>query len=275
MIATWAAIVFLLRGSLEIDDTFPVIGRLPGLSRLFSRPASDRRGLVMHVRRFLVVGGVAGHRARRGRRGRRRRARAAEAARAAFAGADSRSRALRPGGRAVRLRPCRRHAVSAVRVRRAARPLAATPGETGCLRAGTYRIAPELTFRRAGTAEAPITLRSWPGERATLAGGTVVVRPEADARGRLWAEHRRLEPPRRDDLGSRRRRHDRRQRHHEPHDRAVVRVRRLRPAGANLPRCGRRYAATASRTAAPMPTTTTTTASTRRSHRTRSSPTTS
>jgi hypothetical protein len=53
-------------------------------------------------------------------------------------------------------------------------------GETGCLRAGTYRIAPELTFRRAGTANAPITLRSWPGERAKLVGGTVVVRPEAE-----------------------------------------------------------------------------------------------
>ena len=53
-------------------------------------------------------------------------------------------------------------------------------GETGCLRAGTYRIAPELTFRRAGTAGAPITLRNWPGERATLEGGTVVVRPQAE-----------------------------------------------------------------------------------------------
>lgn len=52
-------------------------------------------------------------------------------------------------------------------------------GQTGCLRAGTYRIAPELAFRRAGTQSAPITLRSWPGERATLAGGTVVVRPGA------------------------------------------------------------------------------------------------
>jgi O-antigen/teichoic acid export membrane protein len=40
VLATWTAIVFLLRGSLEIDDTFPVIGRLPGMSRLFSRPAA-------------------------------------------------------------------------------------------------------------------------------------------------------------------------------------------------------------------------------------------
>ena len=53
-------------------------------------------------------------------------------------------------------------------------------GDTGCLRAGTYRIAPMLEFHRAGTAEAPITLRSYPGERATLAGGTVTILQGAD-----------------------------------------------------------------------------------------------
>ena len=40
VLAAWTAIVFLVRDSLEIDDTFPVIGRLPGVSRLFARSAA-------------------------------------------------------------------------------------------------------------------------------------------------------------------------------------------------------------------------------------------
>ena len=47
-------------------------------------------------------------------------------------------------------------------------------GDVGCLRAGTY-VQGSLTFPRAGTAGAPITLTSYPGERARLAGGTVSV----------------------------------------------------------------------------------------------------
>jgi O-antigen/teichoic acid export membrane protein len=38
VIVAWSGIILALRGSLEIDDTFPVLGRLPGLSRLASRP---------------------------------------------------------------------------------------------------------------------------------------------------------------------------------------------------------------------------------------------
>lgn len=44
-------------------------------------------------------------------------------------------------------------------------------GRTGCLRAGSYRE--DLTVRRSGRPGAPLTLRSYPGERAVL-------------RGRLW-----------------------------------------------------------------------------------------
>jgi hypothetical protein len=42
------------------------------------------------------------------------------------------------------------------------------PGQTGCLRAGTYYEA--LRFGRAGTASAPITLAGYPGEKATVVG---------------------------------------------------------------------------------------------------------
>jgi parallel beta-helix repeat protein len=41
-------------------------------------------------------------------------------------------------------------------------------GQTGCLRAGTY--SENVTFRRGGTASAPITLTSYPGESATVVG---------------------------------------------------------------------------------------------------------
>jgi hypothetical protein len=41
-------------------------------------------------------------------------------------------------------------------------------GETGCLRAGTY--AGDVTISRGGSSGAPITLTSYPGERATIAG---------------------------------------------------------------------------------------------------------
>ena len=46
-------------------------------------------------------------------------------------------------------------------------------GETGCLEAGTY--SENVTFRRAGTAGAPITLTSYPGETATIVGRMYVV----------------------------------------------------------------------------------------------------
>jgi hypothetical protein len=45
------------------------------------------------------------------------------------------------------------------------------PGETGCLREGTYEARTTvLRFRRAGRPDAPITVRSTPGERAKLIG---------------------------------------------------------------------------------------------------------
>jgi Right handed beta helix region len=49
------------------------------------------------------------------------------------------------------------------------------PGQTGCLRRGRYELRPELRFSRGGHAGAPITLRSYPGERATLTNGFVNV----------------------------------------------------------------------------------------------------
>jgi Right handed beta helix region len=42
------------------------------------------------------------------------------------------------------------------------------PGETGCLEAGTYNE--NVTFRSGGTAAAPITLTSYPGQAATIVG---------------------------------------------------------------------------------------------------------
>jgi hypothetical protein len=49
------------------------------------------------------------------------------------------------------------------------------PGMVGCLRAGTYG-SPSTSndFRRSGTPQARITLRSYPGERATLQGYTAI-----------------------------------------------------------------------------------------------------
>ena len=48
-----------------------------------------------------------------------------------------------------------------------------TPGERGCLEAGTYNE--NVTFRTAGTAAYPITLTSYPGETATIVGRIYVV----------------------------------------------------------------------------------------------------
>jgi hypothetical protein len=45
-------------------------------------------------------------------------------------------------------------------------------GETGCLRAGTY--AQTVWFERSGSATSPITLRSYPGERARLVGNAII-----------------------------------------------------------------------------------------------------
>src|SRR5215207_11377514 len=42
------------------------------------------------------------------------------------------------------------------------------PGQTGCLRRGVYRG--RVTVKRGGSASAPITIRSAPGERATVRG---------------------------------------------------------------------------------------------------------
>ncbi|MGH2881759.1 MAG: right-handed parallel beta-helix repeat-containing protein, partial [Solirubrobacteraceae bacterium] len=45
-------------------------------------------------------------------------------------------------------------------------------GQTGCLRAGTYTES--VTFRNGGTAAAPLTLTSFPGEAATIVGRVYV-----------------------------------------------------------------------------------------------------
>ena len=47
-------------------------------------------------------------------------------------------------------------------------------GETGCLRGGVYTEW-RVQFSAAGTPTQPITLRSYPGERATVAAGYVYV----------------------------------------------------------------------------------------------------
>jgi parallel beta-helix repeat protein len=47
-------------------------------------------------------------------------------------------------------------------------------GETGCLRAGSYPGG--ATFRTAGRADAPVTFRSYPGERATVEGRVYVAK---------------------------------------------------------------------------------------------------
>jgi hypothetical protein len=53
-------------------------------------------------------------------------------------------------------------------------------GQTGCLRSGIYRQSPGLTLARGGSAGAPITLSSAPGQTATLAGGYVYVPTGSD-----------------------------------------------------------------------------------------------
>jgi hypothetical protein len=47
------------------------------------------------------------------------------------------------------------------------------PGETGCLRAGTYEAA-ETYISEGGQEGAPVTLRSYPGERAKVLGRLIV-----------------------------------------------------------------------------------------------------
>jgi hypothetical protein len=49
------------------------------------------------------------------------------------------------------------------------------PGQTGCLRGGRYVQSRQLDVPHGGEPEAPITLRSHPGERATIAGAMLVV----------------------------------------------------------------------------------------------------
>lgn len=48
-----------------------------------------------------------------------------------------------------------------------------SPGQTGCLRAGTY--SGSLTVTRGGTSGNPVTIQSYPGERAVVLGRTWVV----------------------------------------------------------------------------------------------------
>jgi nitrous oxidase accessory protein NosD len=55
------------------------------------------------------------------------------------------------------------------------------PGQTGCLRVGTYRG--DLDLARAGTAGAPVVLRSFPGERATLVGRVSLSAPHVEIAG--------------------------------------------------------------------------------------------
>ncbi len=47
------------------------------------------------------------------------------------------------------------------------------PGETGCLRGGTYAV-PTVRLGSGGSPSAPLTLMSYPGERATISVGTDV-----------------------------------------------------------------------------------------------------
>jgi hypothetical protein len=42
------------------------------------------------------------------------------------------------------------------------------PGQTGCIRQGAYAETSSLTFNRGGAAGAPVTVRSYPGERAEI-----------------------------------------------------------------------------------------------------------
>jgi parallel beta-helix repeat protein len=47
------------------------------------------------------------------------------------------------------------------------------PGQTGCLRAGTYE-APEALIAKGGSEAAPLTLTSYPGERARILGRVII-----------------------------------------------------------------------------------------------------
>jgi hypothetical protein len=49
------------------------------------------------------------------------------------------------------------------------------PGQTGCLRGGTYDLNGELRFSNGGSPGAPITLEGYPGETARLEGGPVYI----------------------------------------------------------------------------------------------------
>ena len=55
------------------------------------------------------------------------------------------------------------------------------PGQTGCLRGGTYRG--DLNVVRGGTAAGPLRLQSYPGERAVLAGRLTVSAPRVEIVG--------------------------------------------------------------------------------------------
>jgi len=55
---------------------------------------------------------------------------------------------------------------------------ALSPGETGCLRSGTYRQG-SIRFHHGGRAGAPIRLTSYPGERARVVAGFLYV-PHGD-----------------------------------------------------------------------------------------------
>jgi hypothetical protein len=59
------------------------------------------------------------------------------------------------------------------------------PGQTGCLRAGSYNGGRDANyyaarFNHGGTPGRPVTLRSYPGERATLAGSVYVAKGAND-----------------------------------------------------------------------------------------------
>jgi parallel beta-helix repeat protein len=64
------------------------------------------------------------------------------------------------------------------------------PGDVGCLRAGTYRVG-RLRFNHGGRSGAPLTLRSYPGERARLEVRDWIFVPEGSDHvtlQRLWID---------------------------------------------------------------------------------------
>jgi O-antigen/teichoic acid export membrane protein len=181
---TWSVIFVSVRESLAVDETVPEFGRLPVLRQLLKARIGPRQASMMGrgslmVAAIAVVGAIA-------------------AAVALGAGGDGNPQPPASSSPSPSSGPVATPA--AVRCDRVAAPtgsdsaagtlrspyktparLARTlrPGETGCLRAGSYDISPDLTFRRAGTATERITLRNYPGEKATLTGGTVVIWPGA------------------------------------------------------------------------------------------------